>query len=279
MGILSMTKLLVSIVLLFLQALLVGNTNAKAKVDVVVPPHDQIWHDAYTLEVEKVLTITFACTLVLFAIILIFEKYIELTHNKQKIIGLELSIAIANRVNVENTLESNMDRSNKIVFFENPILSKEGDCFVEKINHRSSKIKKNIERLDAEIEDLETRNEYYKGRNSTIRESLTKKKADMMAVYGDYDTDLVMYKPEVEVEGGLELEGGIELGVGADVEMNAGFGVEIEVGAEVEGDLDAMLAAQGDANVEVGVELDANVEVEVEAEVEVEVEVEAEAEA
>jgi len=275
MGILSMTKLLVSIVLLFLQALLVGNTNAKAKVDVVVPPHDQIWHDAYTLEVEKVLTITFACTLVLFAIILIFEKYIELTHNKQKIIGLELSIAIANRVNVENTLESNMDRSNKIVFFENPILSKEGDCFVEKINHRSSKIKKNIERLDAEIEDLETRNEYYKGRNSTIRESLTKKKAQMMEVYGDYDTDLVMYKPEVEVEAEVELE------VGADVELNAGLGVEIEVNADVgvEGDLDAMLAAQGDVDVEVGVELDANVEVEVEAEVEVEVEVEAEAEA
>jgi len=271
---------IVRFVILFLQALLVGNTNAKAKVDVVVPPHDQIWHDAYTLEVEKVLTITFACTLVLFAIILIFEKYIELTYNKQKIIALELSIAIANKVNIENTLESNMDRSNKIVFFDNPILTKEGEGFVEKINHRSSKIKKNIERLDAEIIDLETRNECYKERNSTIRLSLTDKKAKVLLEYGDYDADLAVYlKPTAEID--IELEGGVELEVGADVELNAGFGLEVEVNADigVEGDLDAELAAQGELEVGVEVELEANVEVEVEAEVEIEVEVEAEAEA
>lgn len=116
-----MTKHLFGIVLLFLQALLVGKANAKVRIDVVVPDNEIIWNDAYVVEVEKVLTITFACALALVAIILIFERYIELAFNKKRIAELELSIQIANKVNAESALESHLDRSSKIVFFKNPI--------------------------------------------------------------------------------------------------------------------------------------------------------------
>ena len=101
--------------------MLVGKANAKVRIDVVVPDNEIIWNDAYVVEVEKVLTITFACSLALVAIILIFERYIELAFNKKRIAELELSIQIANKVNAESALESHLDRSSKIVFFKNPI--------------------------------------------------------------------------------------------------------------------------------------------------------------
>lgn len=281
-----MRQFTVCIVFLICQIFLLGNSPCNAKmVNVIVDNHDKIWAQNYKEEVEKVMGITLSAIQMLLAIILIFDSYSELDHNRNKILELEADIKTANKVNQDNTLESHQDKSHMIVFFENPILFSKGEGKIEKITNRVCKIQKNIKRLDDEIEDLNLRNKDYRVRVDEVRVSLTAKKVKDIKSYPlfDFDTDQTAPPMAVKVDVELSASGNVELDVDGGIELGVAVDpmVEVEIDAEAEVEIDAGVEVELDAGVEV--ELEANVEVNLDAEVEleagVEVEVEAEAEA